>query len=407
MKRSIFIRSIVIFFIATSTKASAQTSKTINTDTREYWVSVLTKIADPVLVNLSQQKLRANMPVEMGKIDRKSVTHLEAFGRLLAGLAPWLELGEDNTQEGKLRKKYIALTKQSIAVAVNPTSPDFLNFTNGRQPLVDAAFLAHGLLRGYHQLWLPLSDSTKAQTIRALKSTRIIVQRGNNWELFSAMVEAFIFKVEGTCKFETIDTAFIDHEKWYKGDGTYGDGANFHWDYYNSFVIQPMMLDIAKLLLDNSKISEVRYKVLLNRAVRYAVIQERFISPEGTYPPIGRSLAYRFGAFQMLAQIALQKQLPTDIKPNQVRSALSAVIKRSISAPNTFDKNGWLQIGLAGHQPSIGEGYISTGSLYLCSVGMLPLGLPANDVFWSAPTADWTSKKVWNGIDIAADHSIK
>ena len=25
-------------------------------------------------------------------------------------------------------------------------------------------------------------------------------------------------------------------QQWYKGDGVYGDGAMFHWDYYNSFV---------------------------------------------------------------------------------------------------------------------------------------------------------------------------
>lgn len=406
MNRSIFTFLLVVFIVATCHFSFAQTGKSKPTDTREYWVSVLTKIADPVLINLSQEKLRENMPVESGIIDRKPVTHLEAFGRLLAGMAPWLELGADNTPEGKLRKKYIDLTRKSITVAVNPSSPDFMNFNVGKQPLVDAAFLAHGLLRGYNQLWLPLSDSTKTQTIEALKSTRIIVQRGNNWELFSAMIEGFILKVEGTCNFETIDIAFADHEMWYKGDGAYGDGAKFHWDYYNSFVIQPMMLDVAKVLLDNGKMPETKNKILLERAIRYAAIQERFISPEGTYPPIGRSLAYRFGAFQTLAQIALLKQLPKDVKPNQVRSALSAVIARTITAPNTFDAKGWLQIGMIGHQPSIGEGYISTGSLYLCSVGMLPLGLPPTDPFWSEPSADWTSKKVWNGIDIISDHSI-
>lgn len=407
MQRPIITIFMLAFFVATFNKAAAQTGKSKPTDTREYWVSVITKIADPVLVNLSQEKLRVNMPVENGKIDRKSVSHLEAFGRLLAGMAPWLELGADNSPEGKLRGKYIELTKKSIAVAVNPSSPDFMNFTKDRQPLVDAAFLAHGLLRGYNQLWLPLSDSTKKQTLEALKSTRVIVQRGNNWELFSAMIEAFILKVEGDCKLETIDIAFIDHEKWYKGDGAYGDGVDFHWDYYNSFVIQPMMLDIAKVLVENGKMPQEKYNTILKRAVRYAAVQERFISPEGTYPPIGRSLAYRFGAFQTLAQIALLKQLPKEVKPNQVRSALSAVIAKSFTAQNTFDKNGWLKIGLVGHQPSIGEGYISTGSLYLCSVGMLALGLPATDPFWAAPSADWTSKKIWKGVDIIADHSVK
>ena len=78
--------------------------------------------------------------------------------------------------------------------------------------------------------------------------------------------------------------------------------------------------------------------------------------------------------------------------PAQVRGALTAVIRRSIEAPGTFDADGWLRIGFCGHQPGVGETYISTGSLYLCAVGLLPLGLPASDPFWSAPPQPWTSR---------------
>ena len=120
------------------------------------------------------------------------------------------------------------------------------------------------------------------------------------------------------------------------------------------------------------------------------------ISPEGAYPMIGRSSGYRFGAFQALSQAALMNILPKNIKPEQVRSALTTVIKRQL-VPETFDENGWLQLGFCGHQPYIGESYISTGSCYLCTTVFLPLGLPADDPFWTAPAADWTAKKVWNG----------
>ena len=75
-----------------------------------------------------------------------------------------------------------------------------------------------------------------------------------------------------------------------------------------------------------------------------------------------------------------------------------------IEAPGTFDSAGWLTIGFAGHQPRLGERYISTGSLYLCAVGLLPLGLPTDDPFWTSPPADWTAKKIWSGQNINADH---
>jgi hypothetical protein len=379
-----------------------------NVATRTYWISVLTKIADPVLNNLSQRRLKLFMPAQGKLKSRIPVSYLEAFGRLLAGVAPWLELGADNTIEGKLRGKYSKLIHSCLEAATDPTSPDYMIFgkAGGGQPLVDAAFMAHGLLRGYTQLWEPLDIAVKTHVLNALKISREIKPSNNNWVLFSAMVEAFILKAENDCNIEVINYAFEKMETWYAGDGLYKDGPAFHYDYYNSYVIHPMLLDIAKVMADKGKLPAANYSKLLNRAKRYAAIQERMISPEGTFPAVGRSLVYRFGAFQLLSQITLMKQLPKEVFPAQVREALSVVINRMITAPNTFDQQGWLQIGFYGHQPNIAEEYISAGSVYLCSTGLLPLGLPANDAFWTDTPADWTSKKAWAGIDMPNDHAI-
>jgi len=168
-----------------------------------------------------------------------------------------------------------------------------------------------------------------------------------------------------------------------------------------------MMLDILRVVAGKDKIIlPVSYDTVLSRAQRYGQLLERQISPEGTFPPTGRSLAYRFGAFQLLAQLALQKNLPASLTPAQVRCALGAVIQKNINMPGTFDSQGFLNIGFAGHQPSIGENYISTGSLYLCAAIFLPLGLPANDQFWTAKEEQWTAKKIYQGIDLSADKAI-
>lgn len=391
------------------TGVNVKENQIINADTREYWVSVLTKIASPILKSLSNENLKKIMPIEckIGESDsRKSVTYLEAFGRLVAGISPWLELGEDDTIEGQLRKKYIDLTRKCLYISANPYSPDFMNFTKGGQPLVDAAFLSHGLIRGFNQLWQPLDEKTKKNLVDALKSTRKIKPGYNNWLLFSAMVEIFLLKSGNEWDAMRVDFAVKKHLEWYKGDGVYGDGPDFHWDYYNSFVIQPMLLDIIKVLVEHGYEKNETYQLVLNRAKRFASIQERLISPEGTFPVIGRSLAYRFGVFQLLSQISLMNQLPEELTPGQVRSALSAVIQKMIEAPGTFDQEGWLTIGFCGHQPGIGETYISTGSLYLCTTGLLALGLPSNHQFWTSPAADWTAKKAWKGVDLKNDHAI-
>jgi hypothetical protein len=389
---------------------SPQEMSSTNTNTalssRDYWVGTLEKIAMPVLDALSKDRLKQLMPVEAIQ-GRRKVTYLEALGRTLAGVAPWLELGADSSREGQLRKKFIDLATTSIGNAVNPAAKDYLNFTEGGQPLVDAAFLSHALIRAPKQLWGNLDATTQGNLVRVLESTRVIKPHYSNWLLFTAMVEAALLKLTKKYDVVRIDYALKEHQTWYKGDGVYGDGPDFHFDYYNSYVIQPMLVDIAKVVNEETGGLKDELELFMTRAKRYAVIQERLISPEGTFPAVGRSLAYRCGAFQLLAQMALQKQLPESLPPAQVRSALTAVIRTTMDAPDTFNKNGWLTIGLSGHQPDIGEQYISTGSLYLCSVAFLPLGLPTNDEFWTGPHVDWTNKKAFSGKAFPIDKAIK
>ena len=387
--------------------ASADQRATPSPSDRDFWIAVMRRLADPVLTHLANGTLKARMPVEQAAgADRRSVTHLEALGRLIAGIAPWLELPADDTPEGRMRVEYAGLARRAIARAVDPASPDFLNFMRDRQPLVDAAFLAQGVLRAPRALRDGLDPGAKRHLIAALESTRSIVPNYNNWLLFTATVEAGLKSLGADWNRLRVDYALRQHEQWYKGDGTYGDGAEFHWDYYNSFVIHPMLIDVLDVCKDETTAWKDLATRVHARARRYAAIQERLIAPDGSFPAIGRSLAYRFGAFHLLAQMALRHSLPPDVSPAQVRGALTAIIRRSIDAPGTFDADGWLRIGFCGHQPAVGETYISTGSLYLCAVGLLPLGLPATDEFWSAPAQPWTAARAWSGQAFPIDHAL-
>ncbi len=257
-------------------------------------------------------------------------------------------------------------------------------------------------------MWEPLDARVKKQIVAALKSSRKIpTPTGNNWVLFAAVVEVALLELGESTVPERLEDCVRKMLGWYCGDSAYGDGEFFHFDYYNSFVIQPMLVDVLQRLAKHDAQFTAPLATVLQRAKRYAEIQERLIAPDGTFPSIGRSASYRFGAFQTLALIALRRELPEKIKPAQVRSALTAVIRKMTEAPGTFDENGWLQIGFCGHQPALGESYISTGSLYLCSAGLLPLGLPPADDFWTAPATKWTSQKIWAGENLPADHAMK
>jgi len=377
---------------------------------RAFWLAVLERIAAPVLTNLAARQLKVKMPVEAQphKVDeRAQFTHLEALGRLLCGIAPWLSLSGLSGEEETLRQRYAKLAQEALDAATDPASPDFMNFGRiGRQPLVDVAFLGQALLRAPDILWRNLPARVQDNLISALEMSRNCQPYFCNWLMFSAMVEAALKECGRPWDRVRVDYALRQHEQWYLGDGIYGDGPQFHWDYYNSFVIQPMLLDVLRVVGDEDPTWAAMKEPVLTRARRYAVILERFISPEGTFPPIGRSITYRFGSLHLLAYMALMHELPSEISPAQVRCAMGAVIRRMIDAPGTFDEHGWLTIGFCGHQPNLGEGYISTGSLYLCATALLPLGLTPADPFWADPPCDWTAKRIWKGENLPADHAI-
>jgi hypothetical protein len=389
--------------------AQPKTNTVVKSD-RTTWLSYLDKLAKPVLTNLAANTLKAKMPVVLAKnIDnvasRTQVSYLEAFGRLMCGIAPWLNGEGGSAQEVAMREQYRALSLKALANATDPAAADYLRWNSG-QPLVDASFLALALIR-CPWLWEHTDSVVRNNVVNAFKITRGTVPGYNNWILFSGMIEAFF------CQYNLeYDALRIEYgireltEHWYVGDGVFSDGREYHWDYYNSYVMQPYLATIVSVVNKKNK----SYGSLLPRldkiTKRYAEIQERLINTDGSFPVTGRSIVYRAGAFHHLADMALRAQLPASLKPAQVRSALTAVIKKTTEAPSTFTKDGWLNIGLYGLQPDLAERYITTGSLYLCSFILLPLGLPETDPFWSAPAEPWTAVKVWTGQEAHADHAL-
>lgn len=384
-------------------------SKKIND--RSYWVSILSAMATPILENLSKGTFQKNMPMVVSEsYDSRNpkVGYLEAFGRLLAGMGPWLGLKDDQTEEGKLRLKFKEQALLGIKNCVDPKSPDYFAWRDSSsQTLVDAAHLALGILRAPHALWEPLSNETKQNLIDELKHIRWIKPGQNNWLLFSAITETFLYSVGVEPQREKIDEAInkFDQE-WYVGDGWYSDGNHFAFDYYNGYIIHCMLVETLKHNLKAGNYQE-KYDRAYKRMQRYAQQQERLISPDGFYPIIGRSSTYRNGAFQPLAQVALDKNIPEGISYGQIRAGLTAILK-NIYKFDLYDKHGWLILGFTtSEQGNIADTYTNAGSLYEASLSFLPLGLPADDEFWISEPEDWTSKKAFSGKKFPKDYQVK
>lgn len=407
MKKIALVAMAAVFSLAVLVSACQSETKVRTPEQdRELWVEYLLKVSDPVIRNTAAGTLKVNMPYEAHKDrDTRAFSYLEAFGRTLCGLAPWLESDEDDKG---LKEEYRNLTRAALANAVDPESPDYMEFKEGRQPLVDAAYLAQGMLRAPRQLWEMSSDKVKADLIAALKATRAIQPHHNNWLLFASMVEAAILEFTGECDVERMTFGVNKFKEWYKGDAFYGDGPVFHMDYYNSYVIHPMLMDVLAAMQRHGVPGYEFIETERVRHRRYAEILERMVAPDGTYPVLGRSIsACRCGTFQVLSQAALLGNLPETVTPGQARSVLTAVIGRQLENPQNFDEAGWLRVGFAGHQPEMAETYVNTGSLYHCTTAFLALGLPSDDPFWTEPYTPWTGIRAWSGEKIVGDHAIK
>lgn len=385
--------------------------KTIELSDREIWCSAMYRMAAPVLSNMSEGKLQQSMQLELsptwdGRDPR--VSYMECFGRLMAGLAPWLSLPEDDTVEGQQRSQLKEWALKSYRHAVDPQSPDYLLWSENFQTLVDAAYLAESFLRGYEALWMPLDEVTKQRYIKEFTSLRRINPLYTNWLLFTATIETFLDKANGSGDSFRMSSALRKINEWYVGDGWYSDGISFCFDYYNSFVIQPMYVECLSHLTNDGRRSDYagcRYDLAWARMQRYGVILERLISPEGTFPVFGRSITYRTGVLQPLALLAWKQRLPSELSQGQVRAAITAVVRNMFSDNRNFNEQGFLCLGFNSHQPNTANVYTDNGSMYVATLAFLPLGLPADHPFWTAPAEKWTSKKAWNGDDFPKDHS--
>lgn len=378
---------------------------------RAYWCNLLYQMAEPVLRNMAEGKLQATMQTEVSPTwdgRNAKVIYMEAFGRLMAGVAPWLSLPDDETEEGKQRQQLRTWALKSYAHAVDPASPDYLLWEGEGQALVDAAYVAESFLRAYDQLWMPLDEKTKERYIACFTRLRAIDPPYTNWLLFSSTIEAFLAKAGAAYDTYRVNSAIRKVEEWYTGDGWYADGPSFAFDYYSSYVFHAMYLETLQAMKDARARTRIHYgdyyRRALRRARKFSLALERMISPEGTFPVFGRSIPYRMAAMQPLALMAWYEQLPAGLSNGQVRAALTAVMHRMFDGRENFNEGGFLTIGFVGRQPNIADWYTNNGSLYLTSLAFLPLGLPATHPFWSDAPQPWTSQKAWSGAPFPKDH---
>lgn len=365
---------------------------------RAAWVRRVSHLAEGPLSACVDGSIKA-MTMGRSRPDRAQFGPLEVLGRIFAGVGPWI--GRESVSDPAEEAARLRMRDATLAALVAATSHDQerrFNFSRGDQPLVDAALLALGIFRAGAGFWEALDISDRERVLRALEEARTIKPWHNNWLLFSALIEAFLASKGRRFKRGYIEYALHCFDKWYLGDGIYADGASVGVDYYNSTTIHPLLLTLVEL--DGGSFDLVGKRAqgaILQRAQRHAQTLERVVCADGSFPALGRSITYRCGAFHLLAHLALMNLLPENLPPARIRGCLEAVMSWTLDFPGTFDSQGWLQVGLRGHQPDLADRYTSAGSGYFCLTAFLPLGLGVHSSFWCAPDEAWSSKRLERG----------
>lgn len=409
MKKSMLVFVLCLFALASTMSAANNLETESGSKDRQAWCELCYRIAKPILQPMSQGKLQQQFNLELSPTwdgRNPKVAYMEAFGRLMAGISPWLSLPDDNTQESKMRKQLRDWSIQAYKNAVDPGSPDYLLWEGEDQILVDAAYLVESFMRAPEVTWNKLDSVTQQRYIDRLIGLRVIRPAYNNWLLFRAMTEAFLLSVGEPADLYALTVATRKIEEWYLSDGWYSDGPEMALDYYNSYVMHPMYIEVLEICKRHNVYVPVSVDLAVRRMQRFNTFMERLISPEGTYPAFGRSVIYRMGAFQTMALAAWRFGLPQGLSNGQVRSALSAVMKNMFSVEDNFDKDNYLRLGFAGHQPHIANYYSNNGSLYMTSLVYLPLGLAPDAPFWTDEAQPWTSQKAWSGKEFPIDEHI-
>ena len=146
---------------------------------------------------------------------------------------------------------------------------------------------------------------------------------------------------------------------------------------------------------------------VLDRARRYAAILERLIGPDGSFPAIGRSLAYRCGAFHLLARTRAER--PTSRWPAAGAGA------RRVGRRHPPDARGararsTRAAGSPSASPDISPASASATSRRAVSISarwrFCRSVSAADHAFWTGPDMPITAVRAWNGQEFPIDHAI-
>lgn len=304
----------------------------------------------------------------------EKTAHMEAFSRVLWGLAPLWSCGES---AGEFDDIYL----KGIINGTDPESKEYwgeIPKVNSDQRVVEMTAIGFALILAPHKIWEPLTQKQKDNLHKWLLQVNGEIQNQNNWQLFPLIVNLGLKNVGVSYDAERMKASLASLNSFYISNGWYHDGLLERSDYYVSFALHFYSLIYAKVM---EKEDPENSKLIKERAELFAKSFIYWFDENGSSLAIGRSLTYRFAqcSFWGACLFAGVKPFPIGV----MKGIISRHLKWWLSQP-IFDNAGVLSIGYAYPNLNMSEQYNACGSPYWALKAFIFLALDKNDEFFKA-----------------------
>ncbi|MCI9868241.1 DUF2264 domain-containing protein [Rhizobium skierniewicense] len=341
--------------------------------TRDDLAKAVMDLFNPLLPYFSEGGARVRLS-STGAIFDFPAAELEGFARPLWGIVPLAAGGYDFP--------HWDLYRRGLANGTNPHHDEYWGDVSDRnQRLVELAAIGFALALVPQHIWEPLSESDKQVVADYLLAAREREFVDNNWKFFRVLIDLGLTRVGVT--FDTSKTdAYLDElEAFDIGDGWYRDGPVRRVDHYVPFAMHFYGLIYSVLATGDDE----RKARLLQRSRSFAADMRHWYGPDGASLAFGRSQTYRFaaGGFWGALAFANLEALPW----SQLKGYYMRHIRWWSKLP-ICDRDGVLSIGYGYPNLLMSESYNSPCSPYWALKFFLPLALPADHPFWTAPEAE-------------------
>ena len=341
--------------------------------TREDLAKAVMDLFNPLLPYFSEGGARVRLSAT-GAIFDFPAAELEGFARPLWGIVPLAAGGYDFP--------HWDLYRRGLAAGTNPDHDEYWGDVSDRnQRLVELAAIGFALAMVPQHIWEPLSETDKQVVSAYLLAARECEFVDNNWKFFRVLIDLGLTRVGVT--FDTSETdAYLDElEAFDIGGGWYRDGPVRRVDHYVPFAMHFYGLIYSVLATGDDE----RKARLLQRSRSFAADIRHWFGPDGASLAFGRSQTYRFAAGGFWGGLAFAnlEALPWSKTKGYYMRHIRWWSKLPIC-----DRDGVLSVGYGYPNLLMSESYNSPCSPYWALKFFLPLALPADHPFWTAPEAE-------------------